>query len=318
MAEAARHYAFHVRINDRNFSEVSHNGHISIEDMRIALQDDTTRMQIQHDFKRLGRQYELKILDYMTNYIPKYPTPIEFHISEVIHVTDMKGFRGIMESRGFKAQGNEKFSWWSLKIDEGCIEAAEKRYLEKEFPSRSQEQKERQEPFLKKFTTSPAFNTDKSRYGNFRFTFPLNELMETYKEQMCGGQDPVLREYKTVFYKQEIMYVVLIHSPKDNERFEIFPKIEKSSFVYFEENQIVWKAQAIGNNIEFELIMNREDRRATVEPVHNCYYVWDHVSLALHFDDVLQFPKETLQKSNTSCNVDKINLTKGKKNLPLL
>lgn len=149
-------------------------------------------MQIRRDFERLGRHSELKILDNVTNNIPNYPTPIEFHISEMTHVTNNDDFLKIMESGGFKA--HEKFSWWSLKIDEESIRAAEERYLEKVFPNSSQDQKERQDPFLCKFTTSPAFHIDKSRYGNFRFTFPLKELMETYKEQMCGGQDPVLRE----------------------------------------------------------------------------------------------------------------------------
>ncbi len=226
------------------------------------------------------------------------------------HVTNNDDFLKIMESGGFKA--HEKFSWWSLKIDEESIRTAEERYLEKVFPNSSQEQKERQEPFLCKFTTSPAFHIDKSRYGNFRFTFPLKELMEIYKEQMCGGQDPVLREYKTVFYKQEIMYVVLIHSPKDNESFENFPQIEKSSFVVYEENQIVWKAQAIGDAIRFKLVLNTEHRIAEVKPVSDHYYVWDHVSLAFHFNDVLRFHQETLQKSITCCKLDKINIAKGR------
>ncbi|RXN03768.1 electroneutral sodium bicarbonate exchanger 1-like isoform X1 [Labeo rohita] len=217
--------AFHGRINDRGFPEVSHEGHMSIEDLRNALQDETNVMQIMRDFKRLRRYYELKILDYLTKPIPNYPKPVELHISEVIHVTNYNGFNGIMQSEGFKAQGydNEKFSWWSLKIDEESIKAAEERYLEKVLPNRSQEQKERHEKFLSQYTTSPAFDTDKSRYGTFRFTFSLKELMEAYKEQMCGGQDPVLREYKTVFYKQEIiLYSIRQWFATDNSLFRRF------------------------------------------------------------------------------------------------
>ncbi len=272
-------------------------------------------MQIQRDFKRLGRHYKLEILDNLTKNIPNYPTPIEFHISEVTHVTDNDDFPKIMESGGFKA--HENFSWWSLKIDEESIRAAEERYLEKVFPNRTQEEKESQEPFLCKFTTSPAFHIDKSRYGNFRFSFPLRELMQTYKEQMCGGEDPVLREYKTVFYKREIMYVVLVHSPDENEMFENFPQIEKSSFVDYEENQIVWKAQAIGDAIRFKLELNTEDRKAEVEPVSDYYYVWDHVSLAFYLDGVLKFPQENLKQSITCCEQDEINLTKRRNYLSL-
>ncbi len=115
-----------------------------------------------------------------------------------------------------------------------------------------------------------------------------------------------------MFYKQEIMYVVLIHSPKVNESFENFPQIEKSSFVVYEGNQIVWKAQAIGDAIRFKLVLYTEHRIAEVEHVLDRYYVWDHVSLAFHFNDVLRFPQETLQKSITCCKLDKINLPKGR------
>ncbi|KAA0713060.1 hypothetical protein E1301_Tti016467 [Triplophysa tibetana] len=93
----------------------------------------------------------------------------------------------------------------NLKIDNQSIRAAEQRYLEDTHPNRTHEQRERQKPFLDKFTTSPAFDNEKSRYGNFRFTFPLTELMEEYRNEMCGGKNPVLREFKTIFYKQEIM-----------------------------------------------------------------------------------------------------------------
>lgn len=232
------------------------------------------------------------------------------------HVTDLYGLHKILESEGFKAYDNdnddEKFSWWSLKIDKESIQAAEERYLEKVFPNRSQEQTERQELFLSKFTTSPAFHIDESRYGNFRFSFPLNDLMEKYRVQMCGDQDPVLREYKTMFYKKEIMYVVLVHSPEDNERFKKFPSIENSSFVDYEESQILWKAQAIGDDIRFNLMLIKEDNIAKAEPVNKQYYVWDNVCLAFHLKDVLKFPKETLKKSLTPCNVTKIHSVKGK------
>ncbi|KAL1272613.1 hypothetical protein QQF64_028475 [Cirrhinus molitorella] len=310
MAEAARQYAFTGKINKRDYPEVSCDRHISIKELTEALQKKNNVEKIQHDFKRLGRCYKLKILENLTNSIPRYPTPMEFYISEVTHVTNKDDLLKIMESSGFKAR--ENLSWWSLKIDEGNIKAAEERYLEEVFPNRSQEQKKRQESFLSKYTKSPAFHIDKSRYGNFRFTFPLKELMNAYKEQMCGGQDPVLREYKTMFYRQEIMYVVLVHSPDDNNRFENFPKIEVSPFVDYEEDQIVWKAQAISDNIGFKLELNEDIKIAEVKPVDERYYVWDHVSLAFHFDGVLQFSQETLQNSITCCELDKINLAKGK------
>ncbi|KAK3562824.1 hypothetical protein QTP86_010399 [Hemibagrus guttatus] len=78
----------------------------------------------------------------------------------------------------------------------------------------------------------PSNREHESRYGNYRFTFPLTDLMQWYKEQNCGGKDPVLRVYETITYKQEIVYAVLIHSPEDNKRFGKYPLLEAT---YLEE-----------------------------------------------------------------------------------
>ncbi|GAA6082779.1 uncharacterized protein LOC125138349 [Tachysurus ichikawai] len=133
--------------------------------------------------------------------IPPYPCPVEFWVSDVAHVTDKTGFMGIMESEQFRPP-NSEFSWWDLKIKEEEIRAAETGYME---TNEAQELKE-QKPFLEKFTTSPLFQLEKSRYGNYHFTFPLTDLMQWYKEQNCGGEEPVLRVYETITYKQEIVY----------------------------------------------------------------------------------------------------------------
>ncbi|XP_051562978.1 uncharacterized protein LOC127446257 [Myxocyprinus asiaticus] len=298
---------FHVRINERRKIEFSHERHISIEDLSVKLPKNDSLLCELH---KLGKK-DIKILQYLSKKDIKYPTPVEFHISELTHVTNNENREKILESEGFKAHGDEyKFSWWSLKIDEKSITEAEERYLEMKFKNRTQEQIDRQESFLSKFTTSPAFHIKKSRYGNFRFTFPLTELMETYKNQMCGGQDPVLREYKTMFYSQEIMYVVLVHSPVDNAKFEKFPVIESNPFVEYRNDTIIWGAQAISDNLAFQLQLNKEKKLAEIEPVSgHIYYVWDHVSLAFHFNEVLQFSKERLTKSLTPCEQDNINLS---------
>lgn len=302
-----------MRINDRKSLEVSQDGHISKEELKIALQEDTVAQKIIDDLKKLGGDYELKLLDYLTRNVPNYPTPVEFHSSEVSHVTHINALGGILDSEGFKAYGDDlKFSWWSLKIDEECIKAAEERYLLEVFPNRSQEQRERQEAFLSKFTTSPSFHIHESRYGNFRFIFSLKQLMEAYKKQFCGGRDPVLREYKTMFYKQEIMYAVLVHSPDDDERFQNYSKIEESKFVDYRNNQIVWRAQAIGDNIQFNLILDEENKTANVEPFGENDYVWDHVCLAFHFNDVLRFPIDTLKQNCFPCKPAEIKTGIGK------
>ncbi|XP_073671403.1 uncharacterized protein [Paramisgurnus dabryanus] len=296
-------------VGERSYGgeEVSHDGHINIQDLTIKIEENASQIRIRF----VKNKYHLKILDYLLKEIPDYPTPVEFHIS-VTHVTEENALQEILNSEGFKAREykDDTFSWWSLKINEETIKEAEQRYLEETFPDRTQEQREKQETFLNKFTTSPAFDIQKSRYGNFRFTFPLNELMAAYKNQMCGGKDPVLRAYKTTFYRQEIMYVVLIHSPEDNEKFKKFPEIESSLLFDYNNDTIIWKAQAICDNIRYQLLLDQDNKIAETKDVKwNQYYVWDHVGLAFHFSGVLHFPKEKLKQSITCCEIDTINLS---------
>ncbi|KAK3537454.1 hypothetical protein QTP70_010665 [Hemibagrus guttatus] len=154
--------------------------------------------------------HEDDMMKYITKEIPPYPNPVEFCVSEVAHVTDKKGFKGILALEKFNPPDSE-FSWWDLKMNKKEIKSAMEIYIEKNFPNITKAEKK---AFLEKFTTSPLFKLQESRYGNYRFTFPLTELMQWYKEQNCGGKDPVLRVHETITYKQEIVYTVLIHSPE--------------------------------------------------------------------------------------------------------
>ncbi|XP_053093605.1 uncharacterized protein LOC113545106 [Pangasianodon hypophthalmus] len=244
------------------------------------------------------------MMTYLSKEIPPYPTPVEFWVSNVAHVTDETGFEGILESEQFNPLESE-FLWWDLKINEEEIRSAEKRYMEMNFPNEAQELKE-QEPFLETFTTSPAFELEKSRYGNYRFTFPLTELMEWYKEQNCGGEEPVLRVYETVTYKQEIMYTVLIHSPEDNERFGGYPHLEASEWVLYQDGKIIWKAQAICETHWYQFVSGEVQRLYTHE-----FYVWDHVSLVFHLPNhkALKIPRERLIKALEACKLDQIHLS---------
>lgn len=78
---------------------------------------------------------------YLLKDIPEYPSPVEFHITEVAHVTNKTSLEKICESEGFKGLDTDSFSWWSLKINEADIRAAEERYLEKLFPDMTKEEK---------------------------------------------------------------------------------------------------------------------------------------------------------------------------------
>ncbi|KAJ1121084.1 hypothetical protein NDU88_009215 [Pleurodeles waltl] len=82
--------------------------------------------------------------------------------------------------------------------------------------------------------SSPALRPD-SRYGNFQFTFRLEELLRRYSEQHCGGQEPVLRVLGTEAHKLEVVHWVLIHSPSSRE-FDHLPRVDS-----------VWPRSRAGN-----------------------------------------------------------------------
>ncbi|XP_058255504.1 uncharacterized protein LOC131359563 [Hemibagrus wyckioides] len=239
---------------------------------------------------------ENPMMKYIIKEIPPYPSPVEFWVSDVTHVTEETGFRGILKSEKFNS-GAYDFSWWGLKISKEEIREAENRYME---TNQAQELNER-EPFLEKFTTSPLFNLEKSPYGNYRFTFPLTDLMQWYKEQNCRGEDPVLRVYGTITYKQKIMYTVLIHSPENNQRFGEYPLLQASEWVRYQDGKIIWKAQAICETHQYQLSASGE-----VQSLYpHEFYVWDQVSLIFYLpkSKALKIPRERLIEALEACEI---------------
>ncbi|XP_036374242.1 uncharacterized protein LOC118770588 [Megalops cyprinoides] len=238
--------------------------------------------------------------------IPAYPQPVEFHVTKVKHVTGNTGVYGIMEKGGFlPGQDKRGLSWWSLEVEDDDITAAEERFLQSLFPNRTEAQAEKQKPFLKEFTTSPAF-LKSSRYGNFKFTFGLKELLHEYSRQMCNGEKPILRVYETLFYKQEIVHSVIAHSPDthDFDQFQIFQDGGRA----FEDGIIVWRPEAMSETHRYELITKKEEN--TVEAMnvwHPQFYVWDHLTLAFHCNPrrLLHFGKEKLADSLSACEIGK-------------
>ncbi|KAL2083054.1 hypothetical protein ACEWY4_020827 [Coilia grayii] len=244
--------------------------------------------------------------------VPHYPHPVEFHTYRVAHVTTKDGMHGILDSGGFKGGQRSGFLCWGLVIGPEDIAAAEQRYLEKLFPARTPWEKSRQMPFLHNFTTSPVFK-DGSRYGNFRFSFSLPDVLQAYSTQFCGGKEPVLRVWETIVYKQEVMYTVLVHSP-DVHDYDGFPVLgHNDNMCAYQNSEIMWHAQAISKTHKFRLIKNRDEKQVSAESVQvNVYYVWDHVTLNFHIPKsrVLSFPLEKLHDCLTACRNEHPGLNK--------
>ncbi|TWW67537.1 uncharacterized protein LOC130520318 [Takifugu flavidus] len=166
--------------------------------------------------------------------------------------------------------------------------------------------------FLADFANSAAFS-ETSRLGSFRFTFTLREVLDAYGEQFCDGEKPVMRVYKTTLYKKEIMYAVLVHSPKLNGEFSGFPLLtDDASPVcgYNEEaGHMIWKAEAMCDTHRYHLMRDDTENRMTAEPWNEFpqYFVWDNVTLAFHVGKkVWTFGRDKLRDSLTISSPDGI------------
>ncbi|XP_026184316.1 uncharacterized protein LOC113143254 [Mastacembelus armatus] len=273
-----------------------------VEGFHLKIND--LRQRVQH----LRNQYLEK-----TNIIPTYPRP-EIHVSHLKHDTDQAGLCGIQEDGGFKDPGNDslKLLWWSLAVGPYDITSAEKRLLEKTYPDQTQEQAQRQQSFLWKFATSPAFK-ETSRLGSYRFTFPLEELLEAYKQQCCSGAQPVMRVFKTVLYKQEVMYVVLVHSPANQELFSEYPELtdDPNAVCVYKDGRFVWRPEAMCETHRYELIQSPGENLMEVrELASEKYYVWDHLSVALHMEEgkVLEIGPDRLRDNLKFCYKDEVQI----------
>ncbi|XP_014190842.1 uncharacterized protein LOC106633290 [Haplochromis burtoni] len=255
-------------------------------------------------------------------YIPPYPRP-EFHVSHVKHDTERGSLCWISKDGGFKdPHGGVKdpeepsLVWWSLAVAPEEIRSAERRLLKKTFPYRTEEQARRQQSFLRKFASSPAFS-EKSRYGSYRFTFTVEEVLEAYSEQFCFGAPPVLRVFKTSLYKQEVVYAVLVHSPHDDGRFSEYPELpddDPNAVCAYrrEENIFIWRPEAMCGTHWYELNCRPEDNLMEAWELDNWpeYYVWDHVALALHVESgqVLKFDSDRLRQNLKFCERDDVTI----------
>lgn len=239
----------------------------------------------------LKKMKSLRRIPYLFEDMPPYPK-VEFQIAKISHVTYKSKLEGIMESSGFKGGTGTDLIYWSLHVEQSDIEAAENQYLDKEFPyprGKATRKRKRQDPFLLKFTTSPAFQQG-SRFGNYKFTFPIKRLLELYQEQFCGGKQPVMRIYETEIFKQMIMYTMVVHSP-ECMTFDEYPFLDADDFqavcVYqSDEGKVVWRAQAICDNHDCAMIIDYENEIVDTQPnTGRKYYVWDCVALVFHLPD---------------------------------
>ncbi|XP_007577154.2 uncharacterized protein LOC103155413 isoform X3 [Poecilia formosa] len=260
------------------------------------------------DLKTEGKNFKLRS-NYLYEDIPNYPKP-EFHVSRLKHETGELGLRGIRGDGGFRTPDGESKIWWSLAVGPDEINNAEMRLPENRFPDRRSVAPEQQR-FLWKFATSPAFK-ETSRLGSFRFTFPLQEVLTAYRDQICSGDDPVMRVYETVLYKQEVMYTVLVHSPDLNKKFSNYPLLtdDPNSICVYKDGCFIWRSEAMCETHWYEF---NEDQMEARRVRDYQFYVWDHVALALHVenDQVLKLDFKKPEDFLTYCENDDVAYVEG-------
>ncbi|XP_022070692.1 uncharacterized protein LOC110965835 [Acanthochromis polyacanthus] len=245
--------------------------------------------------------------------IPDYPQP-EFHVAHLKHETDEEGLNGIKKDEGFKfphsdSDNPHKFflQWWSLAVSPEEVNSAETRFLQQKFSSLTEDQAAIHSSFFFKFTTSPAFS-ECSRLGSYRFTCPLEEVLDAYRQQFCSGDQPVMRLYETVLHPKEVQHTVLVHSPANQEDFSEYPLLtdDPNAICVYKDGRFIWRPYAICSEHRHKLICKSKTKEMDVQQLtwkDKVYYIWDNVAIALHVgEQVLRFDTDQLRKNLKFCD----------------
>ncbi|KAG7232321.1 hypothetical protein INR49_009019 [Caranx melampygus] len=196
----------------------------------------------------------------------------ELHVSHLKHDTDQVGLRVSREieasgPRGSRAQSGVQ--WWSLAVKAEDVVSAERRLWEET-------------------STSPL----RSRPGPVRSPGEVCKLPGPSRRPPgwahTASPSPWRRCCKLqpadVLYKQEVMYVVLVHSPA-NQKFEDYPLLrdDPNAICVYRDGGFIWRCQAMVETHRYQLVQRPE--RNQVEAVELSgldakFYVWDHVAVA--------------------------------------
>ncbi|XP_054873001.1 uncharacterized protein LOC129350463 [Amphiprion ocellaris] len=261
-----------------------------------------------NDLKQEARHLENQYLN--KENIPNSPKP-EFHVTRLKHDTDQDGLRGIRRDEGFRVPhgGSDDphkgvLLWWSLAVGHEEVKSAETRLLQQKFSNLTEDEATMHPSFLYKFTSSPAFS-EKSRLGSYRFTFNLKEVLEAYSLQFCSGDQPVMRVYETVLHKQEVQHTVLVHSPANQELFSRYPLLidDPNAVCVYKDDHFIWRPYAMSSEHRYELVERPRENQLDAQQCYSVqFYIWDHVTIALHVNkQVLKFDADQLRENLKFC-----------------
>ncbi|KAL3878290.1 hypothetical protein ACJMK2_030655 [Sinanodonta woodiana] len=212
--------------------------------------------------------------DYVKRNGFKYYTDItnEFRFSEIIHATHQHALLSIIKDSGFKPGtkiipgcGITSFVWFAMKI--GLLEVNRFKYFSTSDKSAKID--------CSSIANSPCFEP-MSRYGEFKLTFEIQNVINAYSQQFCPWTKPDLRILGTFIYKMEIMHTVLV-CPPGTPGTSKYPLLDqKQTPVICEdpekEGTFIWRPDSTGDkdNADIDPKKRKPFRR------------WEHVTFAFY------------------------------------
>lgn len=271
---------------------------------------------------------------------------VRIPVYNVKHVTTKRALDGISDEEGFgimneavrenlynleRSPDFQDLLYWSADITSDDLENARQQAYEKVrkviVPSHN---RMFSGELREQFGNSPAFKESVSRYGNFKFSFPLYHLLSWYKDQHCRGGEPQMKILGTELYKKEIAHYIVVHSP-DTDNFDGFPEVptvqgnsDPLPFVYWRDGTLYWRPESTSDTLKVIVTEDGNVRKECFGPCPyfirdgNCFHidngiysVWNYLVLAFHLPNGhLEIPKELLIKNLTACAADEKNYLK--------
>lgn len=240
---------------------------------------------------------------------------VPFPVVRLQHVTERPALRQILQLEGFIPSRSERdtrpgfkdLSFWSAQISGDDIEISRQQASDRVRRAVAPEDAEtHHEDFQKQFAQSPAFDDISSRYGQYKFSFPLSRLLAWYGSQFCQGGKPQLRILGTDVYKKEIAHYIVVHGP-GTDRYNGYPMVptvqredDLPGFVYSMNDTLFWRPETTSAQLHVKILKDGSVCKDYYEPR---YCPWNHLGFAFHIplEHHLKISRQDLLENLTPC-----------------
>ncbi|KAL3879424.1 hypothetical protein ACJMK2_031722 [Sinanodonta woodiana] len=205
----------------------------------------------------------------------------EIRVTEITHGTSCEKMLSIINDGGFRSAtkhipgiGNMDLVWFGLKIKETEIDCVKENYrrsaqdlLQYGLPTSK---------VVSHFASTAPFQP-MSRYGNFKFTLNIQEVLHEYKMQFGNGRLE-MRKLGTFAYKMETMHVILVCPPGTYSASQC-PLLFGDPIIQPDESFKTWKWRPHSTG----------DQRVSIQPLFSQFVYeerlfkrWEHVVFAFY------------------------------------